>query len=188
MGLLGRPMPRMLALVGEQVEGAGRVLEIASGTGRVTAAIAPRVGELLATDYAEAMVDATRARVAGLSNVRCERRDLYALGEPPGSFDAVVAANVLHLVPDLPGALAALHRVLAPGGTLVVPTFCHAQDGVSKAVSFALSWVSFPSRRRFDARALLAEVERAGFRVERTELIPGLLPIGFLSARRLPDA
>ena len=37
-----------------------------------------------------------------------------------GGFDAVVAANVLHLVPDLTGALAALRRVVKPGGRVIV--------------------------------------------------------------------
>ncbi len=128
MGLLGGPLPRMVELVASAVSGATRVLELASGTGLVSEAIAPVVGELLATDYASAMVEKTRARVGHLPNVRCDVRDVYALGEPEGSFDAVVAANVLHLLPDLPGGLAAMRRVLRPGGRLVVPTYCHAQD------------------------------------------------------------
>src|SRR4051812_20909611 len=44
-------------------------------SGLVTTAIAPDVGELIATDYAARMVEQLEARVraAGLSNVRCER-------------------------------------------------------------------------------------------------------------------
>src|SRR3970282_875447 len=92
----------------------------------------------VATDYAEQMVRllAERVRAAGLDNVRCERADLYALTYEPGTFDVVVATNVLHLVPDLEGALAALRRVLRPGGKLVVPTYCHDET--------RLSWLVFP--------------------------------------------
>jgi phosphatidylethanolamine/phosphatidyl-N-methylethanolamine N-methyltransferase len=77
------------------------VFEVASGTGLVSAAIAPVVGELLATDYAAAMGEKARARVGHLRSVRCEVRDLYALGEVDGWFDAEVAPNVLLLLPDL---------------------------------------------------------------------------------------
>jgi phosphatidylethanolamine/phosphatidyl-N-methylethanolamine N-methyltransferase len=159
-------------------------LEIGSGTGLVTVAVAPVVGELLATDYAEAMVERTRSRVAaaGLTNVRCEQRDLYGLGEPDGSYDVVIAANVLHLVPDLDAALVAMRRLLRPGGRLVVPTFCHGETRLSRAVSWALSWVSFPAQRRFDLPGLAAAVERTGFVVDRQERIAGVLPIGFVSA------
>jgi 2-polyprenyl-6-hydroxyphenyl methylase / 3-demethylubiquinone-9 3-methyltransferase len=39
-----------------------------------------------------------------------------------GSFDAVVAADVLEHLPDLPAAVAELARVLVPGGSLVFDT------------------------------------------------------------------
>jgi hypothetical protein len=45
MLLLGGPVPRMLELVTDSIRGSGRVLEIASGTGLVTVAVAPVVGE-----------------------------------------------------------------------------------------------------------------------------------------------
>jgi predicted TPR repeat methyltransferase len=40
MSLLGRPIPRMVELVGEATRGLGRVLEVAAGTGLVTPALA----------------------------------------------------------------------------------------------------------------------------------------------------
>ncbi len=122
MLLLGGPIPAAVERVVEVVRGSGRVLEVASGTGLFTAAMAPVVGEVIATDYAEAMVAQTRARVAGLANVRCEVRDLSQLGEDLRDLDAVVGANVLHLLPDLAQGLAALRGALRPRGILVVPT------------------------------------------------------------------
>lgn len=184
MLLLGGPIPAAVERVVEVVRGSGRVLEVASGTGLFTAAMAPVVGELIATDFAEAMVAQTRARVAGLTNVRCEVRDLYQLGEELRDLDAVVGANVLHLVPDLELGLAAMRNALRPGGVLVLPTYCHSQTAVARAVSAALSLVSFPGRRRFDLATLAEAVAGAGFMVERAELVPGLLPIGFVAGRR----
>jgi phosphatidylethanolamine/phosphatidyl-N-methylethanolamine N-methyltransferase len=118
MSLLGRPIPRMVELAGEATRGLGRVLEVAAGTGLVTPALAAGAEEVIATDYSAAMVAELERRVrgAGVANVRCEQADLYALRFDHGSFDAVVAANVLHLVPDLTGALAAL-RCPASVGT-----------------------------------------------------------------------
>lgn len=182
MALFGGPVPHMTALVADAVRGAPRALELASGTGLVTEAVAPVVGALLATDYAESMVRATRARVGHAENVRCEVRDLYALGEEAETFDAVIAANVLHLLPDLPGGLAAMRAVLAPHGKLVVPTYCHGQNLRARVVSGGLSIVSFPVAHRFDLNGLVAAVVDAGFVVDQSELIPGLLPIGFVVA------
>ena len=93
---LSRPVPRMLELAVEAARGKTRVLEVAAGTGLVTTAIAPAVGELIASDYAAEMVKQLEARVrdAGLANVRCEQADLYRLRFDDASLDAVFAANV----------------------------------------------------------------------------------------------
>ena len=182
MSLLGRPIPRMVELAGEATRGLGRVLEVAAGTGLVTPALAAGAGEVIATDYSAAMVAALKQRVrdARVTNVQCEQADLYLLPFDAGSFDAVVAANVLHLVPDLPGALAALRRVSRPGGRVVVPTFCHDETALSWVVSRALAVTGFPGHRRFTAKSLRQAVEDAGVRVTRTETLPGLIPIGYV--------
>ncbi len=185
MWLLGGPLPRLCALAARSVQDCSRVLEVAAGTGLVTRALAGAAREVLATDGSPSMVERLRARVQaeGLGNVRCETADLLALPYEAASFDAVVAANVLHLVDDLPTALASLRRVLAPGGALVVPTFAHAQTRLARLGSRALSLTGFPGRRRLDVRSLAAAVEAAGVRVERAEVIPGLVPVAFVVGR-----
>lgn len=182
MTVLGGPMPRMVRLAGEAVRGAGTVLEVAAGNGLVTGTLARSAGEVVATDYAEAMVAALRERVRseGLTNVRCEQADLYALRFEPGSFDAVVAANVLHLVPDLGGALRALRSMLKPGGRLVVPTYCHDETILSWTVSRSLALTGFPGHRRFTVAGLREVLGVAGLKELRAEALPGVIPIGYV--------
>lgn len=182
--LLSRPVPRMLALAVEAARGRQRVLEVAAGTGLITTAIAPVVGELVATDYAEAMVAQLERRVkeSGLANVTCEPADIYALRFEPASFDAVFAANVLHLVPDLGGALASLRRVLKPRGVLVVPTYLHGETLSASLLSRLFALTGFPGRRRFTAASLREAIEGAGLHVRRAELVPGPFPIGYVEA------
>jgi len=184
--LLARPVPRMLELAVGAARGKARVLEVAAGTGLITTAIAPVVGELIATDYAAAMVAQLDARVraAGLTNVTCEQADLYALRFAPAHFDAVFAANVLHLVPDLEAALASLARVLAPGGLLVAPTYLHHETLGARALSRLFALTGFPGHRRFTARSLHEALSAAGFTVRREETIPGPFPIGYVEALR----
>ena len=182
MSLLGRPIPRMVELAGEAMRGLDRVLEVAAGTGLVTLALAAGAREVVATDYSAAMIAALERRVrdTGVTNVRCEQGDLYALRFDHGTFDAVVAANVLHLVPDLPGALAALRRVLRPGGRVIVPTYCHDETPLSWVASRALAVTGFPGQRRFTAKSLRQAIESAGVRVTRVETLPGLIPVGYV--------
>jgi len=171
----------MVELASNGVRDASRVLEVAAGTGLVTESLARSAREVVATDYSAAMVATLEARVraAGLQNVRCEQADVYDLRFDAESFDAVVAANVLHLVPDLVAALAALRRVVRPGGRVIVPTYCHDETALSWTVSRILSITGFPGHRRFTARGLGEALEAAGMRISRAETLPGLIPIGY---------
>jgi ubiquinone/menaquinone biosynthesis C-methylase UbiE len=182
--VLGRPLPRMLELASEAVHGKGRVLEVAAGTGLVTSAIARTSDSVVATDYAAAMVDALEQRVqdAGLENVTCEQADIYELPYSASEFDVVVAANVLHLVPDLPTAIRALRNVTKPGGSLVTPTFCHDETRASWLLSRLLAVSGFPGYRRFTMQSLRNELEANGLQIAHTELLPGLIPIGYVEA------
>lgn len=185
MKLLGGPLPRMIQLCGEAVRDLPRVLEVAAGPGLVTVALAKNAREVVATDYARGMVERLEdtVRESGVTNVRCEQADVYALAYQPLSFDAVVAANVLHLVPDLAEALASMRRVMKPGGKLIAPTFCHDETAFSALVSRGLAVTGFPGHRRFTAKGLRAALEVAGLHITREELIPGLLPISWVEAR-----
>lgn len=184
MWLLGKPLPLVNARLENAVRGKRRVLEVAAGTGLFTAALAKGAGRVIATDYAHDMVAllADRVRALHLDNVSCEPADIYALPFEPHGFDAVVAANVLHLVPNLEGALDALRRQLAPGGLFLAPTFCHDETWLSRLVSGALMLTGFPGARRFSLATLGAALEGAGFDVRRLELVRGLLPIGYVEA------
>jgi phosphatidylethanolamine/phosphatidyl-N-methylethanolamine N-methyltransferase len=177
---LSAPVPRMLALATEAARGR-RVLEVAAGTGLLTTAIAPVARTLVATDYAREMV--TRLQARGLANVVVEHADIVALRYPSASFDAVFAANVLHLVPDLDAALANLRRVLAPGGILVAPTYLHAETLCARILSRIVALTGFPGQRRFSSTTLHAALAATGFAVTRSETIPGPFPIGYVEAR-----
>lgn len=186
-GLLGRPLPRAVELTTSAVAGADIVLEVAAGTGLLTTAYASGVGHVVATDYADNMLAILRRRMehAGISNVETARRDIYALGYPPASFDVVVAGNVLHLVPDLDRALDALCSVLRPGGRLVAPTFVHDETLRAKVLSRVFG--SFMvMHRRFTAASLRGALEGHRLRVLNAETIRGPIPIAFMEGVLLP--
>ncbi len=182
MAVLGRPIPRMAALAAEGVRECELVLEVAAGTGLVTTAIAEVATQVVATDYADEMVRLleTNIRAAGLANVRCERADIYDLKYNEDSFDAVVAANVLHLLPDMAAALASFRRVLKPSGRLIIPTFCHDENGFSWMASRVLSVTGFPGHRRFTSKSLRSQLESEGLVIQRAETIRGPIPVGYI--------
>ena len=188
MRLFGGPLAAMLPLVVEEVTGLGHVLELAAGTGLVTAAIAPAVHELFATDYAEAMVQKLeeRGEAAGWTNVQTRVLDVYALEQVP-TYDAIVASNVLHLLPDIDRALDAMLGALRPGGRLVLPTYCHSETWLAQGTSRLLGLFGFPGRRRLTGDSLVSMLTNRGLNIRRVALLPGLIPIGFVSVELAPS-
>jgi SAM-dependent methyltransferase len=101
-----------------------RVLEAGCGVGAQTGTLAAQSpgAVILSVDISSESLAAARERVraAGLTNVTFAQADLYAAPLPAASFDHVFLCFVLEHLARPGDALAALKRVLRPGGTITV--------------------------------------------------------------------
>ena len=98
-----------------------RVLDLGSGTGNLTRAVADRwpACEVVGVDPSPPFVAAARERAADLApRVRFEVGGADQLPLDDGSVDAALALLVLNFVPDADRAVAELRRVVRPGGVL----------------------------------------------------------------------
>ena len=75
------------------------VLEIATGPGLLAKHVAPAAKSMIATDYSDGMIEQARKGNCP-ANLRFEVADAMALPYENNSFDAVLIANALHIVPD----------------------------------------------------------------------------------------
>ncbi|MFL6712139.1 MAG: bifunctional demethylmenaquinone methyltransferase/2-methoxy-6-polyprenyl-1,4-benzoquinol methylase UbiE [Sulfurifustis sp.] len=111
------------------VHAGSRVLDVAGGSGDMTALLAPMVGEtgrVVLSDINDAMLDVGRARMADrgiVGNVDFVRADAEALPFPDDHFDCVVIAFGLRNVTHIDRALRSMFRILKPGGRLIVLEF-----------------------------------------------------------------
>lgn len=169
------------ARTAELVPAGARVLDCAAGTGRFSLAAAERAAAVLCTDLSEAMLEQAerKARRRGLDNVRFARRDLAALPDPEGSFGAVIAANVLHLLPDPEQAARELWRVTAPGGRLLLPTYLQGKTGAAYGTMVRIyQGVGFHYEHAFTPETYRMFLEGLGLGRVTVEVIPGRLPVG----------
>lgn len=97
-----------------------RVLELACGTGEVTALLHDLGHDITALDFSEAMLAVARRKHAGRDRLRFILADAENPMEPDASFDAVVCRHLVWTLTDPAGAFAEWRRVLKPGGKLIV--------------------------------------------------------------------
>jgi ubiquinone/menaquinone biosynthesis C-methylase UbiE len=103
---------------------AARVLDIATGTGRLPLALLVQpgfTGTITAIDSASRMLAIARDKLAAFNGrVVFERRDAYKLPYPDAAFDVVTCLEALEFFPHPGETLREMVRTLAPDGLLIV--------------------------------------------------------------------
>ena len=161
-------------------EGA-KVLDCAAGTGLFALAAARRADSVLCTDLSQAMLSRAekKARKQGLSNICFAVRDLTALPEGNGSFDVVIAANVLHLLPEPETAVRELWRVTAPGGRLILPTYLQGKAEAAYGTMIKIyQGAGFHYEHAFTPGTYRTFLENLCLAPVELEVIPGHVPEG----------
>ena len=105
------------------VQPGARVLDLGFGGGLTFAPLLERGATITGVDRAPDMVEAARSRFG--AEVAAGRIALYAgevqaLPLADASVDRVLTVNTVYFWPDLDPAFAELHRVLSPGGRVVI--------------------------------------------------------------------
>lgn len=163
------------------------VLEVGCGTGSTALVHAPFVKRIRAIDVSPRMLAFARskAEAAGVDNVSFEQASFDSFSAPDGSYDAVLALSILHLLGDRDAAIAKIHRSLKPGGVFVSSTACVGDmmgwfrliAPIGRAVGL------LPLVRIFTAPELERSVTDAGFVIEQ-QWQPGRGKAVFIVAKK----
>ena len=120
-----RDVRRRRSLVQDAIAAAPgeRMLDVGCGPGFYVAELLEKVGpagHVCGIDSSAPMLAIAAKRIDGRENVELAEASATALPFDSGSFDGAISVQVLEYVDDVALALAELHRVLRPGGRLVV--------------------------------------------------------------------
>ena len=153
-----------------------RIVEVGGGTGGTTAEVLPLLDpartEYVFTDLSPRFVDDARERFAGPSfaaRTLDVEREPSAQGIEPGTFDLVLAANVLHATASVANTLANVRSLLAPGGLLVLLEITRGPLWIDLVFGLTEGWWRFadrdlrPSHPLLDAGRWASALAAAGF-------------------------
>lgn len=97
----------------------GRLAEFGCGTGFYTQALVAKADSVVATDISPGMLALTKDRIEA-ANITFQVEDCQETSLPEESFDTAFISLVLHFTDDPERTLVEMHRILKPGGALII--------------------------------------------------------------------
>lgn len=137
-------------VAGSGVNPGDHVLDVAGGTGDISALLCNQVGangRVVLSDINGAMLEVGRQRLEDrgiVGNIRYAQANAENLPFGDSEFDAVTIAFGLRNVTDKDAALREIHRVLRPGGKVLILEFSEVQPEPLKSIYDAWSFKVLP--------------------------------------------
>lgn len=159
-----------------------RVLELAAGTGIISLRLANTGASITATDYSPAMIQKAKAKRVP-RNVTFETADACRLRYADDSFDVVIMANALHIMPQPEQALKEVRRVLKPGGLFVCPTFVKPDNLSGKVRLGMLTLAGMKRYHTWNLKQLCEFLDKNHMHVTMKGMLSGTMPVAYVEAK-----
>lgn len=166
------------------------VLEVGCGTGSTALLLADSVKHITASDISSNMIDIARnkAKDQHVENVTFIQAALSDDALEKGSFDVILAFNVLHLMEDTPAAVRKINELLKPDGLFISKTICAAEQ-IKLRFLWGLLYVMekfglAPYVNFLKIRALEELITNKNFEIIETGVYPPSPPSRFIVAKK----
>ena len=171
---LAEKLAEMLVLQGDE-----RILDVATGTGRVARPVAKRLkgGKVIGVDQALAMLDVGHQHADPIPAYFQSAGEADALPFKSKSFDRAFVSFSLHHFHNSEGVVKEVLRVLKNGGRFVVldPVVEEAKDSVDIALEAKINQVFRRTHgndfRFHTASSIQRLLSKAGYRIPRTNIL-----------------
>jgi len=179
-----------VALSRKHLKPTDTVLDFACGTGLTTVQLAGSVSSVLAIDTSPKMIALAQDKCAGQGahNVTFAVTTLFDNSLTESSFDAVLAFNILHGLPEVHEYCTHIHRLIKPGGLFLSATDCLKEAGIAAAVlikTLQLFNKMPPHVSLMSRKDIVTLIESAGFSILETQNLFEMPPNLFVAAQRI---
>ncbi len=160
------------------------VLELATGPGLLAKHVASAAKRMVATDYSEGMI-AEAKKGECPANLTFSVADAMQLPFADASFDVVLIANALHIVPDPERVLHEIGRVLRPGGILIAPNFVEHKGTLGSRIwSGVLKLAGIRFEHQWSTKEYLDFLEKNGWQVTFSKEMSARIAMMYTECKR----
>ena len=112
------------------------IMDFGCGTGLVCNEIAGNVGFVHAIDISTKMIDICKFKASerNIQNIDFARTTIFDEKFRIGSFDAIIAFNIFHLLDEPHKYIQRIYQILKPGGFILSSTPCMSEASLLKNV------------------------------------------------------
>jgi len=168
----------------------GNVVEFGCGRGYYTGVLANNSKRVVATDISDEMLEMARTQLQGFQNITVQKANCDSTAFPAEAFDTVVMINLIHVIDNPLNSLKESHRILKPGGALLLASYTGFTmkrfDRIKLAMRFLRKWGK-PCpyfRKDLSPNYVNPLVEKAGFTVQECRVIGDKSKALYLKARK----
>lgn len=158
------------------------LLELATGPGILAFALADTGADIIATDFSEKMIEEAKKKPCP-ANVQFEVADATSLPYDCGTFDVVLIANALHIMPEPDKVLNEIYCVLKQGGLLVAPTFIQCETQGQVIFERMMELIGFHAYHKWSGQELADYINERNFTVRTQKILRGsMMPLCYIEA------
>jgi ubiquinone/menaquinone biosynthesis C-methylase UbiE len=147
----------------------GKILHVATGTGN-DFKFFPRGMDIVSIDISPKMLEQAKVKAERYEgSIELRETDVRSLDYPDSTFDSVVTGFTFCSVPKPIAGLQELHRVLKPGGQILMLE--HVRSSAIAPVGIMMDLMTLLTRQIGPElnRDTVGNVQKAGFRLRRVE-------------------
>lgn len=150
-----------------------KALEFGCGTGTTALRLAPFLSSLIASDISGEMIaiaqekQARDAQATTTGTLTFVKSSFECLSYPDESFDVVMGFSAVHMLHNLEGGPAKVHRFLKPGGLFISKTPCLGDMNplILVALPIMKLFGKAPNVLTFTSRQLQSAITASGFEI-----------------------
>ena len=160
---------KMLEIMKKYLKETDTLMDFGCATGSISIDLSKNVNKVIGIDISSEMIKLAKEKAIehNADNVYFAKSTIFDERHKDGTYDAIMAFNILHLLDDPNMAIQRINELLKDGGIFISNTACLADKGryISGMMTLITKLPFLPNVNNFRVSELMVMIEKNGFEI-----------------------